>query len=210
MSDSPISPAPVPAGWYPDPAGGPGRRWWNGTGWTEKLELPYGSAPAGASVGAARTAPPGTAPDTVWIWLVALLPLASLLTIFTIDIDAIIAQAVANSSGEFMALPASSPGEILSNVVSFAVWGLSALFAFLDWRELKQRQVDVPFHFAWAILGSLVYVIGRSVIIRRRVGSGLAPMWAGIAVAVAGLVIGVVFVVQIATALLAALPGFAP
>jgi len=26
-----------PAGWYSDPAGGPGERWWDGRGWTDQL-----------------------------------------------------------------------------------------------------------------------------------------------------------------------------
>lgn len=32
-----IPPITVPAGWYPDPAGGPGTRWWDGRVWTEHL-----------------------------------------------------------------------------------------------------------------------------------------------------------------------------
>ncbi|MGY2085276.1 DUF2510 domain-containing protein [Blastococcus sp. SYSU DS0539] len=30
-------PAP-PSGWYPDPGGGPGTRWWDGQGWTEHVQ----------------------------------------------------------------------------------------------------------------------------------------------------------------------------
>ncbi|WP_369132611.1 phospholipid scramblase-related protein [Modestobacter sp. I12A-02662] len=33
------SPTPPP-GWYPDPAGGPGTRWWDGRGWTEHVQQP--------------------------------------------------------------------------------------------------------------------------------------------------------------------------
>ena len=47
--------APVPAGWYPDPAGPapdgrPQLRWWDGAGWTEHVQP--SSAPAAPSAGA--------------------------------------------------------------------------------------------------------------------------------------------------------------
>ncbi len=32
----------APPGWYPDPAGGPGQRWWDGYGWTSTTVLPSG------------------------------------------------------------------------------------------------------------------------------------------------------------------------
>lgn len=31
---------PVPAGWYPDPAGGAGKRWWDGSTWTQNTQEP--------------------------------------------------------------------------------------------------------------------------------------------------------------------------
>ncbi|MCF6745937.1 DUF2510 domain-containing protein [Blastococcus sp. KM273128] len=35
-----------PPGWYPDPAGGPGTRWWDGQGWSEHVQQPTAPPPA--------------------------------------------------------------------------------------------------------------------------------------------------------------------
>ena len=35
----------APPGWYPDPAGGPGQRWWDGYAWTESTVLPQRPPP---------------------------------------------------------------------------------------------------------------------------------------------------------------------
>lgn len=42
-------------GWYPDPSGGPGERWWNGTAWTDHTREVQAAAPAPS---------PGTALDS--------------------------------------------------------------------------------------------------------------------------------------------------
>jgi hypothetical protein len=43
----------APPGWYPDPAGGPGQRWWDGYAWTDATALPQVPLP-----------PPGASPGT--------------------------------------------------------------------------------------------------------------------------------------------------
>jgi len=43
----------APPGWYPDPAGGPGQRWWDGYAWTEATVLPQQPPPPPTWAGAA-------------------------------------------------------------------------------------------------------------------------------------------------------------
>ena len=52
-------------------------------------------------------------------------------------------------------------------------------------RELAARGFVRPFPWAWTFLSSLVYVIGRHVVIRRRGGRILAPLVVTIAIQVA-------------------------
>jgi Domain of unknown function (DUF4328)/Protein of unknown function (DUF2510) len=54
----------APPGWYPDPAGGPGQRWWDGYAWTEATVLPqppppppWADAPPAPPVGQPHVAP---------------------------------------------------------------------------------------------------------------------------------------------------------
>jgi hypothetical protein len=56
----------APPGWYPDPAGGPGQRWWDGYAWSEATVLPQHPPPppwanAGAPQGPASEVAPWAA-----------------------------------------------------------------------------------------------------------------------------------------------------
>jgi hypothetical protein len=83
------------------------------------------------------------------------------------------------------------------SALGYLVAGIGILFAWLDWRELKRRGIQKPFHWAWAFLALVVtngvYVIGRGVILRRQTGKGLGPVWVWIAVTVLSLIVGVVY-----------------
>ncbi|MCU1578870.1 MAG: hypothetical protein JWP19_1074 [Rhodoglobus sp.] len=47
-----------PAGWYPDLLHAAQVRWWNGTAWTEHVELvKHGSAPQGIAINRLRDEP---------------------------------------------------------------------------------------------------------------------------------------------------------
>jgi hypothetical protein len=190
--------AQVPAGWYPDPSSGGRTRWWDGAAWTEHFAGGVDAAPGGGvpTVGAYGSyvapskAPEGTATATPFIWIIIALPLVSLVGTLTFDVEAYIESAFAAQTSGLP--PYADPGYILLQVSGWLFYLATALLAFFDWRALGKAGVPRPFFWAWSFLGGIVYVIGRSVVVRRRTGGGLAPLWAFIAVYV------VVFAVAIA------------
>ncbi|MGY1621196.1 phospholipid scramblase-related protein [Geodermatophilus sp. SYSU D00965] len=48
---------PPPPGWYPDPTGSGGTRWWDGQGWTEHVQAPPGAVQAPEQRAPAQQAP---------------------------------------------------------------------------------------------------------------------------------------------------------
>jgi len=165
MTDS-AAPRSVPAGWYPDPEGGAQRRWWDGERWTEHREQPYTAALPLEQ----QRAPQGTSGSTTWAWLLAALHLVGFVQLLTID-----PAQLATSSLEQQ--PSDQLATLGSSAVGWLVWGAMVVVAWLDHRELVSRGVPQPFHWAWGFLSSLVYLIGRTVVLRRRgvPGSG-GPM----------------------------------
>ncbi len=133
--------------------------------------------------------------NTVWVWLMVFLPVLNLLGIVIFDWSSYFRDSFYAGVYSYDSGSASMAGTnaatalitVVTSVVSIVVSALTVLFAFLDWRQLRARGVDRPFHWAFSffvlVVGSgLVYIIGRGVILRRRTGSGLAPIWASIAV----------------------------
>ncbi|MEJ1231120.1 MAG: DUF2510 domain-containing protein [Galbitalea sp.] len=193
--------AAAQAGWYTTTPGSDVLRWWDGTRWTDHV---YDPATASADGEAAR-APEGTSPSTVWFWLIAagspllqlllLIPTVSWLTTFT---TTDLADPTAMLRAEF------SPGYF---VLLLGGWGIAAVdivFAALDWRQLKARGVPQPFHWAWSFFILMVgfpavYVIGRSVVVRRRTGRGFAPLWVFVGLEAAALVTSIVIVIVFVT-----------
>ncbi|MDQ1084588.1 MULTISPECIES: DUF2510 domain-containing protein [Microbacterium] len=127
--------------------------------------------------------------NTVWIWLVVALPLLVVLGLFVVDWGALMRQVVYSEIYADPFAPAPMGGAVVnavSSVLGILYNAATVLFAFLDWRQLRARGIARPFHWAWsffvlAIGSGLVYVIGRSVIVRRQTGQGLAPLWTAIA-----------------------------
>ena len=71
----------TPAGWYPDPGGGPQQRYWDGARWTEHYAAPAGGPAAypGAMPPVAATTKPKPSPaPSIW-WLMVPLALLALI-----------------------------------------------------------------------------------------------------------------------------------
>ena len=179
------------AGWYPDPSGSGALRWWDGSRWGDQLA----AAPTAYAPARRRPLAPGTPLYTVWIWLVAVLPVASGLLLFLLH-----PQPMFRFSADGSSAVLTDPFALLGGPIYFVVLGLSwvlaaamIVFSWLDYRELLRRGMERPFHWAWSFLG-IVYPIGRSIVVRGVAGGrGLAPLWVAIAAYVVSLVLSVVW-----------------
>ncbi len=219
--EAPAEAAMAPAGWYPVAAGSPQQRWWDGARWTEHVYGPTTPVAPGAPAGTvpmstaaipaiALRAPEGVKPGTVWFWLLAVgTPILTLLDLIPTSIY--ISQVIGGDTADPTAVASSafSPAYLLVALSGWFIYAVCIVFALLDWRELKARGVPKPFHWAWsffviAVGWPAVYVIGRSVIVKRRTGSGLAPLWVFIGlevvVFIASLIVGITAFIAILSA----------
>ena len=181
-----VGSTPAP-GWYADPWGQAPQRFWNGASWTPHIAAVGASSRPRLAEGApiyGRS-----------IWLMAVLPVISAATLwlFRFNTSAMTdylqsAQDAARSGDTtYVAAPNPftmlGPGYVVAMLVSLLVYAALVVLAYRDSRWLSRAGVVRPFHWAWAFLNGLVYVIGRSVIVRKVAAPrGLAPMWTAIAV----------------------------
>jgi len=175
----------TPAGFYPDPAGGPTRRWWDGKAWTETFEGRSSTAMVGSD--GRPVQPPldsGAKPNTSYIWVFAVLPLLSLAQLPLMDLGSLLRTSIEQPSNP---LAIYTPGYSASMALGFLTYAAYVVLAYLDHRRLRRIGVVQPFHWAWTFLSSLVYAIGRAVVVKRRLGTGLAPLWLFIATTVIAL-----------------------
>lgn len=172
------------AGWYDDPAGSGQKRWWDGTQWTEHLHDPalevYGAV-------ATPVVSAGTPVYNAFIWLIVLLPLLPSFALLTFDMRGYMSRVSESPSQSSAAM--FSPVYLVLMLLSWGIYLVTALLAFFDWKKLGRDGFVRPFHWAWSFVGAFVYVIGRSVVVRRRAGRGLLPIWVGIAVLVLNVVV---------------------
>jgi hypothetical protein len=181
VTDSVQTPATPPA-WYPDPADATRLRWWDGGQWTAHLHDP---SVAQHPVVSTPTVGPQTPVYNGFIWAIVLLPLLSSIAFLTFDMNA---YAIRSLSGERGVSLATVP----YSLIGWAIYLVIPLLAYFDRRRLQRDGYVRPFHWAWAFLNSAVYVIGRSVVVKRRSGRGVAPIWIWAAVVLVSIAIAVI------------------
>lgn len=150
-----------------------------------------------------RLALDGTPPGTVWVWLIAIVPTLQVVSLLLFDWQEFVRtfippyrdfltllrfdrEELARSFEENGLLgavpPEVVPGYVDSGIlivlgIAVLLWVFTVVFAALDHRELKARQIQRPFPWTFVFLGVPLYVLGRSLVIDRRTGSGLGPLW---------------------------------
>ncbi|PPF26034.1 hypothetical protein C5C34_00915 [Rathayibacter rathayi] len=156
----------------------------------EQAQYPAYAATPGAP---AQQRDPSIVTATAWIWVVVLLPLLSALSIFLLPPSAVVDSMTATTYGPRSSMGMSTAylvGLGVLQITGFLIYAAEVVFAFLDWRQLKRAGVQRPFHWAWAFLvAPYVYVIGRSVVVKRVTGGGLLPLWIFLGVVVVSIMI---------------------
>lgn len=197
----------APAGWYPDPGEPDQLRWWDGTEWATDTVAPRtpvavdDPAPAAATEPAPAPTPapaPGAArAGTVWIWAAIAASVLPLYTGAFLDMEAV-ARLFGEASAALTPAGWIVAGLSLLVVVDLVLVALAVLFARLDHRALRRRGIPSPFGWGWAALAFVatlgVYVAGRTFVVHRETGRGLAPFWGWLIATAVGLVVFAVWI----------------
>lgn len=196
MTDDGRSVLPAP-GWYIDPESGR-RRWWNGIAWATRAD--ESRTLSAATVGLVRqpalSMSTGVSP---WpVWGIVLLPLVGAAPLLLLDLKDYARAVLAATVAHAVAPP--PPGFVAAQLLGLVTFVAAIVLAYLDRRILIRRGVVRPFHWAWSVV-PLVYLIGRAVVLKRRVGRGSAPVWFYLLLSVGiGVVEGILIATSVASA----------
>jgi hypothetical protein len=163
-----------PAGWYDDPSGADHNRWWNGTGWTDHTSpkpseatdsalsdyVPFGGRSWKAeSVFGEHQAP--VRRNTAGAWGLALSPWIVLVASAAVVVLTLFAH------------------ELWWTAVAAAVLPLLVTITMATRDRLRLSEYGYVRRPAlgWVLLTPLVYLIVRTVHVRRENGGGSAPLW---------------------------------
>lgn len=223
MSNSSNGPTPSP-GWYPDPAGTGRLRWWDGAVWTDQFSAPYAAAyaPGPYAPGQQGPGPHAPAPYTPerprissetpvynpMIWIITLLPLLPVVLLLLWNPEFRLINIGSRNRSTVDPASIFTPTYFLLVFSGFATYAVSVLLAYLDSERLKRDGVVRPFHWAWSFLSGAVYVVGRSVIVRKVAPDrGLVPVWVLIGVIVLSIVVSTIKMSATMASMISSIPS---
>jgi hypothetical protein len=169
----------------------------------------YAPAPAYAGVAQYPSVAPGTPVYGPLIWIITLLPVISylLLPLLLGNVNDMVRQAVADPYAYRYGVGGSMMGlQLGSDFIGLVFYAAIVVMAYFDHKQLAARGFVRPFHWAWSFLSGIVYVIGRSVVVKRRAGHGIAPMWVTIGLTALGFIIGLVIIVSLFSTIMSTVP----
>lgn len=185
-----------PAGWYPHPTITGAQRWWNGYNWTEHID--GGDIEVYAAHSEVDLS--GVSTSTRQIWAIVIM--------YAVIAFGLAGYVYAMFSNPALLLTQDAifvASQAALTVIGFASWAAAIVLARSDEKELAARGLAQPFNWAFSFIpsyGPTIYIIGRSVVARRRTGHGIAPMWWHIATYAGGTL------AQFAAAIVALAPFF--
>jgi hypothetical protein len=136
---------------------------------SDSAQVPVSSAP--------------TRVNTAWIWILLGVPFLWLVIGASVAVPILVSQV---SGGPPIG---SNP---LFLILSLIAWIGFVVCAYLDERYLKRLDIYKPFPRGWVFLSSLIYVIGRSVVVIRQTDRGRAPLWGAIVYVVLSIIATIV------------------
>lgn len=122
--------------------------------------------------------PPGTRTETVWIWLLVVMPWVFASTIFLFDLAAVLDALWVGDEAGALADVALHAGLLVTS--SLTTTGCALLFASRDARHLRTVGVIRPFPWGFAAIAGIVYLIGRTVVLRTVTRPPFAPTVAAV------------------------------
>lgn len=144
--------------------------------------------------------PEGTPVFTPAIWVLSILPLGYIPVVIMAMSGVFTPEMFrASLSSDLPVVPVLGPLYFIAVGLSWLLFAIGVILALLDYRILRRRGFERPFHWALAFIPSAagVYVIGRSVVARRRAGRGISPMWIWIGATVLYIIVTIAVTVGI-------------
>jgi hypothetical protein len=117
---------------------------------------------------------PGTRVDTVWVWLIVVVPWVLASTIYLFDIRAVLDALWIDDTAAALGHVGLHLGLLAGS--SIVTIGLALFFAYRDARALRAVGVVRPFPWGFAAIAGIVYVIGRQVVLRKVTRASAGPL----------------------------------